>query len=242
MNKFSVVMHHKCATQLVRLFLEDVCTLNKLTLFHSHLSTQLPSPEHDFSLLTNADYSKLAKGDPGACVHIFRNPLSIVASAYYSHLHSHPLEHWPRLKEQRALLAGLPKEQGMWATLSFLESRDFGLNIIAPLTGLSRWDFDDDRFEPVKMEDMSRDIVATLSPRIEARLGRAITRPDPAKFAFAALSRGRQQGETDAKSHYRSGTTDSWKLDLPADLVNHILERYEEVFRRFYPEVYGMVP
>ncbi|WP_159453164.1 sulfotransferase family protein [Pseudooctadecabacter jejudonensis] len=221
---------------MCRLFFVDLATRNGLTVQHSHLSTATASVEHDLSLLTNATYEVQSQAHPGRCVHVIRNPLSIVASAYFSHRYSHPTEYWPELAAQRDRLAGVSQADGMRATMDFLEAEAFGWNTVGPLYALSRWDFDDPTFEVLCMEDLVSDVVGHLMPRLEAGFETPLVAPRAADFTFEALSGGRSKGSENVRSHYRSGVVDSWRTDLPQDVIDRLCDTYRPLLQRFYPD------
>ena len=88
-RKLVIASHHKCATRFLRLYLEDLCARNTLTMFRSHDDRVLPEGNPDILFYSNAQYSWIKKHYDGTILHIIRNPLSIIASAYYSHRYSH---------------------------------------------------------------------------------------------------------------------------------------------------------
>jgi hypothetical protein len=105
-----VLSHHKCATTWLHNYLQILAAINRLTLGHTHLSRLAPTA--DIVLITNAEYDFLrTNGIKG--VHVVRNPLSIVASAYFSHRNSHPSDGWPQLEVQRRLLRAHDRHTGM---------------------------------------------------------------------------------------------------------------------------------
>lgn len=77
-------------------------------------------------------------------VHMVRNPLAVVVSAYFSHLKTHKIQPisqaWVKLARQRDLLQGLPKSDGLTATIAFLCDCEFYPATPGPLHALANWD------------------------------------------------------------------------------------------------------
>jgi len=228
--------HHKCASTLLHAWVSEMCRINRLSFFTSHRGDHGPSPRHEISLLTNAVFANIADGlGGGPAVHLIRNPLSIVVSAYHSHLKTHDDAGWPELAAQRAVLRGLGQAEAMMRTIAFCEDPAFYAGTPGPLAQLSAWDFDDPRIATVRMEDFGEDPAAVLRPAL-GEAGRALAMPDAAAFAFRALSGGRRQGEVDDASHYRSGDPDAWRAELPSAARGQLRLRYRALMERFYPE------
>lgn len=232
----AILAHHKCATRFTRIYLERFCELNGLTLFSSHHGEAVPSAHHHISHLTNADYGSLKGSCSGGALHIVRNPLSIVVSAYYSHRNSHPLDGWPELAEQRSLLLACSKEEGLWATLHFLESAGFYGNTAGPLRSLGNWDFDDGTFQTLRMEDLVNDVNSQLGIHLARIAGPDTQMPPRSEFQFSAFAGGRHTGHQDDFSHFRSGDPDNWRTELPTDLICRVRANYAHLLERYYPE------
>lgn len=228
--------HHKCASTLLHAWVAETARLNGLSFFTSHRGDHGPSPGHDISLLTNAVFAKIADGlGAGPAVHVIRNPLSITVSAYHSHLATHDDAGWPELAAQRAILREVSQAEGMMRTIAFCEDPAFYAATPGPFAQLASWNFDDPRIATVRMEDFGDDPAAVLRPAL-GEAGRALAMPDPAAFAFRALSGGRGQGDIDEASHYRSGDPDAWRRELPIAARAHLRTRYRALIEHFYPE------
>src|SRR5437016_34352 len=119
-----IVTHHKCASTWLRRYIMEFCSLNSLEIFTTHYSYVAPVFPCDIAVLGNASYDFLneraVKG-----IHVIRNPLDVIVSAYYSHMNTHPLAGWPRLSGQRQALRSVDKDKGLLLTLQFLERGDF---------------------------------------------------------------------------------------------------------------------
>jgi hypothetical protein len=223
--------HHKCASTLLGQYLVEFCTVNSLTYFASHLGSALPSSSHDVSFLTNASYGQIqAKARHG--VHVIRNPLNVVLSAFHSHLKTHPLVGWPELAVQRRVLQSCSQADGKMLTVAFCDRPDFYRETPGPLCALRQWDFDDDRFTTVRMEDFGISIGEVLRSTLSGNY----TWPSSAAFTFQALSGGREPGTIDETSHYRSGDPEQWRSELPSAAVAYVREHFRPLLERFYPD------
>ena len=228
--------HHKCASTLLHAWVAEMCRINGLSFFTSHRGDHRPSRGHDISLLTNAVFARVADGlGSGPAIHVVRNPLSIVLSAYHSHLATHDDAGWPELSAQRAVLRGVGRAEGMMRTIAFCENPAFYAATPGPLAQLASWDLDDPRIATVRMEDFGDDPAAVLRPAL-GEAGRALAMPDAAAFSFRALAGGRRQGEVDDASHYRSGDPNAWRRELPVVARDQLRIRYHALIERFYPE------
>ena len=121
---FVVLTHHKCASTWLITYCAQVAAMNGLRFGHTHYSDRLVEGQLDIVTLINADYS-FVKGRVTSGIHVIRNPLDLICSAYYSHLSTHSLTEWPELELQRAVLQSVSKPDGMMLTLIFLERSDF---------------------------------------------------------------------------------------------------------------------
>jgi hypothetical protein len=226
-----VCTHHKCASSFLLRYLQSLCEINEWSWITSHFGYAKPDPTSDLSFLRNATYSEIAPalGEHTQALHVIRNPLSVVASAYFSHLRTHPIDDWPQL-------ASVDPRDGFHLTLSFLEQAEFYPRTPGPLRAMTDWDYDDRRFTTLRMEDIVKDVHSFGCQLIaKFRHGRGIL-PKADDFAFERFSFGRPRGVRDNGSHYRIGSSDAWKDDLPEDLVAEVRVRYSGLLTRFYSE------
>jgi hypothetical protein len=225
--------HHKCATEWTRQYLEKIAAENELRLHHTHRSFDTWSNDADLQILSNASYDVVSEG-LGSSLHVIRNPLDVIVSAYHSHKETHSVLGWPELERQRQVLRSIAQEDGMLLTTAFIERSDFHSEAIGPLHALRSWDFEDDRFVTVRMEDMVNDPTATIGAYIAERWPNCVL-PDPASMSFEAMT-GRKPGEIDPGSHYRSGKAEQWRTVLPPSLIQYVRAHYTSILGRFYPE------
>lgn len=232
-NRLIVLTHHKCASTWLGTYLDDIQQINSLLISKTHYSNALLNQNADIWSITNASYDfirdKISTG-----VHIIRNPLNILASAYYSHKNTHPLEGWPELSKQREVLNSVSKKEGILLTLSFLERDDFYSGAVGPLHALRHWDFDDARFETIRMEDMVSNPGDVVGKVLRSHFP-AVRLPGSENYTFESFT-GRKVGALDDSSHYRSGRSDQWKEELPQAAITYIRAHYRELLERYYPE------
>ena len=230
------VTHHKCASTLSGRYVKQLCLDNNLTFYGTPRGNRPPSPDHDVNFLSNASYPFLNEHVTRRAIHIIRNPLNVAQSAYYSHLRSHPVKKTlPMLVTQRRVLEQCSPEEGKMLTVVFCERNDFFHLTPGPLCGLRQWDYDDNRFTTVRMEDYGDRIDLALS-RAAAEQGADLTWPDAGAFTFKAMSGGRAPGMVDENSPYRSGHPDAWRTELPRGVIIYIREHFRPLLERFYPD------
>lgn len=148
--------HHKCATSWITRIVMEVCFRLGLNLEivhredqftgHSSLQSYLEERDADFLAYTNAKGERLADLGFHRGFHVVRDPRDVLVSAYFSHLHSHPTDDWPELKEHRARLEALSEKEGLRAEMDF--SADEFQDMLA-------WDYDRDDVVELKLEHLS---------------------------------------------------------------------------------------
>jgi len=235
--------HHKCATSFSFRYLKSFCILNKMNFVTTAtgrlvLSTPDGSPftDNDLIFYRNAEYPIVSSLDVRG-VRIIRNPLSIVASAYFSHIKTHRDDGWPLLQQHRDTLKLVPKDIGMALTLQFLEEESFYRETAGPLYSFAHWNIFDDRFLTLRMEDMVKNPRDFITKSLE------FSNKDPAdyrladdkKFTFKAIT-GRDLGTVDTSSHLRSGNPNDWRTTLPEHIKDYIKAHYWDYLNTYYPD------
>lgn len=234
--------HHKCATSWLADLLHDFYVeRHGQAGFRSHFSADYPEHQTDYAylLFTNSDWNYLRTRVPRA-IHVIRNPLAIVVSSYFSHRNSHDDHGWPELTAQRARLQAASEAEGMLLTETFLSSTDgFYPGAIGPLAGLLGYDYDAPNLLTMRMEDlvaypevMLARAFAFFGEDMPAGIDAAI-----ARHAFRIKSGGREPGQVNPLSHYRSGNPFDWTNHLSYDQASAMYGRHRAIIDRFYPEV-----
>jgi len=206
--------------------------------FHSYKSDEFPEnpSAYRYLLLINADYPFLRDKIKRA-VHVIRNPLSVVVSAYFSHLSVHPVDKWPLLAAQRQRLQSISPEEGMDATVEFLSRPTFDDGVVGPLWGMSHFDYDDDRILTVRMEDLVAAPQMVLS-RALSFLGEECPADLLSQLdghTFKVKSGGRDPGTVDLTAHYRSGNPADWVNHLSSTCALAVYRAHRPFMDRFYP-------
>jgi hypothetical protein len=227
-----VLSHHKCATKWLHAYLSRFAELNSLPFTITHLSFAAPDPVVPLACMVNADYA-FSAALPGPKLHVLRNPLDLVVSAYHSHLATHALDDWPELAQQRAALRTLDRAAGMMRTIEFLERPDFYRGAVGSLYALRHWKLDDPAMATLRMEDAVAGNGTLIGSWLRAILPGSDL-PDPAEFSFETYS-GRRPGEVDDSSHYRAGVAGRWRQELPDAAISYLREVYGAVLARYYP-------
>ena len=113
-------------------YVSDLARLNGLTVAATQYGDRLPDGDADIVLLVNADYG-FVSGTAGEGLHVIRNPLDVVVSAWHSHRTTHSTDGWPELAAQRARLRAVSKAEGLAMTAAFISRPDFYPGTPGPL-------------------------------------------------------------------------------------------------------------
>jgi hypothetical protein len=246
-KKLALFTHHKCASSWLTSIVANICRENNLKYMAIPWGRQCPESgytietalksDNDVVVALNADYFSISNhiSEDMQCMHVIRNPLSVVVSAYYSHLRTHPIDGWDLLIGQRRVLSEVDQDVGMALTLAFLESRHFQPETNGPLCDMISWNYDDLRIVTLRMEDITSNAAKFFRVLSRTEALRNALMPDPDRFSFTAMT-GRQQGVIDLSSHYRCGSSTEWRDALPRGVILYVLHHYRDFLLRFYPE------
>jgi hypothetical protein len=147
--------HHRCGTTWLHGILADVC--RELRLRHAYLH-DADAFGHDLGAFiarrrldaisyVNADPRALAGLGPHRAFHVVRDPRDVVVSCYFAHRYSHAVDaRWPELRQHRALLERLPKDEGLLHELETL-AWEFGC--------MRAWRYDDPDVLELRFEDLA---------------------------------------------------------------------------------------
>jgi len=257
--------HHKCASTSTSHLCFDVCNslgLNpvyKKTAFHENVGTFFLEEHPNFLISLNSRYENISQLTNFKGFHIIRDPRDICVSGYFSHLHSHGIDGFDRLKPHREALKKVDKDKGLLLEFEFA---DFWLQ------HLSTWNYQDERILELKLEDLMKNPEAVWLKVFKwlqlydtgnhnalkrffnpffAKLNHGFRHLGiinfflkegldhnqlleiVGKYSFKNLSKGRKMGQEDIKSHYRKGQQGDW--------MNHFNSKHKEVFKEKYGQL-----
>jgi hypothetical protein len=261
--------HHKCATRWLVDIINDACHLIGLEFYEAHnagmfnrdLVAFLNERPIDFLAYTNARLEFVRGVEDQRGFHVIRDPRDLLVSAYFSHLHSHPIDGWSALEDHRRTLRGCSEEEGLTLELDFTE------NVFAALAG---WNYHLPGMLELKMEQLVPNayeglvdvfvhlgLVDPVEVPIECELQRIVDRRASQAAAgqrraaggppriersellqiihshrFAKKAGGRQVGQEDSHSHYRRGEAGDWRNHFTPQLAARFAERYGDLLFR----------
>ncbi|WP_434972483.1 sulfotransferase domain-containing protein [Longibacter sp.] len=191
---------------------------------HDDLGHFVRERDVDVLAYTNANVDHVRDLPPMRAFHVVRDPRDVLVSAYFSHLHSHPTENWPKLVEHRYRLQSMSKEEGLMREMVFSEPT---------FDDMYTWDYDRRDVMEVHLEALSpspesgfRDIFAFMN-----MLDRSQTygMDRTTKSIAMAVNRWLYRGRHVLPSTQEAPRVDSWPT-LPIETLQTILE--EKSFER----------
>ncbi len=262
--------HHKCASTWIHNIVGNVCDETGLEcsylandeMFDHDLPGYIEGHHVDFLCLVNANIEHVRKLPEFRGFHMVRDPRDILASAYFSHLHSHKTEAWPALVEHRAKLQEVSKEEGL-----FLEM-DFNAPVFEDMW---TWDYEQPNVMELKQEEFTKDplngfvdvfrflgvldethhgnkarakfLLASaanvLSRHHKLPIGKPLATLPAERLLgivhnnrFETKTAGRTAGQEDVKSHYRKGQPGDWRNHFTPDHVAEFKKRHAELLVR----------
>lgn len=152
-----------------------------------------------------------------------RDPREVIISAYYSWLYSHPGGHGEREK-----IKNMSKNDALIYIIDHYETE---FNVMYDwLTKCN-----DERFKIIKFENFYQTEEKQYKNMIELFKFLELTNDEDYirkitdKNTFSYLG-GRKAGIINNKHHYRSGTSDTWKTELPDKVLNYLYNKKGENF------------
>jgi hypothetical protein len=260
--------HHKCASTWVHNIVGTLCDdagwrcayLANEGMFDGDLAGWLRANPTEFLCYVNADMDQLeALRGQYRGFHMVRDPRDILASAYFSHKHSHKTGAWPALVEHRKRLHELDQHEGLMLEM------DFNADVFAEM---ARWDGNQEDVLELKMEEFTTDplnqwlkvfrhlgigdeghygkkqawsFLVRSCMNVAHRHAKLPTRNQLATLPmerclgvvhdhrFETKTGGRGEGTEDVKSHYRKGVAGDW--------VNHFSAEHVAEFKRRYGDL-----
>lgn len=146
--------HHKAASSAIVSILTIICaemglkrgSYNNPKMFNYDLKNTIVKDNIDFLLYRSVDYNYVKDLDNFKGFHVIRDPRDIVVSAYFSHLHSHPItKHWPQLVPHREKLQKVSKDEGLFLEMKFRQ---------VPFEKMYNWNYSLPNVLELKMENL----------------------------------------------------------------------------------------
>lgn len=239
--------HHKCASTWMTKIFHGIQAATGFRMSYTH------QPAHEINLHINARAEHLGAYSSLRGIHLIRDPRDVVVSGYFSHLKTHPPGKWTEMLELRERLQELPKAEGLFLEMDFLEPH---------FRDMAAWNYAHPdvlelRYEEVTARDHLDDLFLHLGlsgpdgpmRRAAFLIGRTfnklnnrglwpyrhrrliipkdIQRRIVRANSFEQLSgTRRRKGQEDTGSHYRKGVAGDWR--------NHFEERHKAYFRSKY--------
>ena len=224
------LFHHKAASRWIRAVLAGVAERAGATfrVFGGLDPADLAAvragacADYDLCSIGNIDY-EVVTGLPHEfkAFHVYRDPRDFIVSAYFSHLHSHPV--FGDLVEHRRRLAELPQEDGILLDIDWTE------RTIGYLGRIARWSFRDPRIVDLRMENLVTNplnVFTRVFEFIELDVDRDVLADVLESNSFANLSSGRQPGEEHAEAHYHKGVPGDWRNHFTPRIEQYLEERF----------------
>jgi hypothetical protein len=157
--------HHKTASTWVRNILLDVSTalnLDQRTIHtasnyapYASLREMIDAEQPDLITITDPKQEIVDTLPPLHGFHVIRDPRDVIVSAYFSHMHSHPISfggvEWPEMATHRQALKRLDHDEGLLKEIEF--TGPF-------IDTMSTWSYEQPGTLEIKMEDFVVDQVA----------------------------------------------------------------------------------
>jgi hypothetical protein len=259
--------HHKCGSTWIEAICGDVCfeagrrmdiVFRTEDLAGESLGGFVGRTRTELLAFANADYRQVLTLPQFKGFHVVRDPRDVVVSAYFSHLHSHPTQHWPELVAYRERLRACSRGEGLSMEIDFraeqfqemmswpdevpnvLQLR-FEELIAAPfssfITIFQHLELLDDRHFDVRARavNLLRRVVARVAGRAPGQ------HPVPTErllgivweHDFAKKSGGRQAGQEDVHSHFRKGQAGDWVNYFQPEHRRRFHERHGPLLRKY---------
>lgn len=205
-------------------------------------------------LSQNSSYEKVQQLGTYKAFHLIRDPRDIAVSAYFSYRNTHSTEGWQALADLREVLKSKDFNEGFF---TLLEWNDEFIQHIADWhyddPNILEFKMEELKQNPVKSMSRIMDFFGLLKSqkqigyqtkgllnRVLHHYGlpflfsqRGLSESDIKrihdKVSFKKLSKGREIGQADTQSHYRSGETGDWK--------NHFTSEHKAWFKKKYGEL-----
>ncbi len=236
---------HKAGSQWVQSMLTDLTTFRYCGLSHYHLQSRMMRGSDERELrdktfekafpignivsplyITVDNFKQLPKPDNYRAFFMMRDPRDMMISWYYSTLHSHIAEKDSPMARRRQDLQALTEEEGIryaidhWNTVGIFDE-SLAWKLYADEDSRVRLLHYKDVVGPDKLGAFG-----TLFVHLDIRMPDDVLAELVEAYSFKRLS-GRQGGQTDKKSHLRTGKTGDWHNYFTDSVKAYFLEKNE---------------
>ena len=218
--------YHKMGTVWLMRVLEKVADNWKLCMQKSNEHEDIVGSDTDIIF---ANHSHLDLDSFGDFIgsHMIRDPRDCVVSGYFYHLWTdeawaHQPQQWYDGLSYQQHLKSLNQEDGLAAEISTFAG-------YAKTYRLRDWNYDDDRIFEIKYEELLADEQKTFTKLFqhygfsETAVNKSVQLASQCSFKKVS---GRQVGQSQAKSHLRSGRPGEWKEVLSENHLRLIEEQF----------------
>jgi hypothetical protein len=169
------------------------------------------------------DFQKISKPGKYKAFFVMRDPRDILISWYFSTRYSHPKN--PSIKKRREILNAMDDDEA----IAYLCKNVYNKN--NPLYKAMRtWYLDGKEREEIivsRYEELVGERKINAFKQLMDHIGIELSKTDVEhlleKYSFKKLSKGRDAGSEDVKSHYRKGVSGDWQ--------NYFTDRHKKIFK-----------
>ncbi len=226
------LLHHKCGTVFTKELLRGICEREAIALTmlrRKDRTRRFPRKFRREGILfvENSNYEWLRNNvtRPYRGFHVVRDPRDVIVSGYFSHRYSHEINNrWGKkfLADHREWLSQVSFEEGLLKEIE----RGYALRV------MSKWHFQDPDILELRFETLIADATSTLLEvfaHYELDVPRTTIEDVVAENSFQRLSGGREPGEVDPYSHFRSGVPGDWKNHFTPSLIDAFKARWGDL-------------
>lgn len=157
-------------------------------------------------------------------VHVTRDPKDLIVSAYFSHLHSHSTSDWEELVGHREKLKEMSEEDGLIATIDFLDFVWDSYRTWEPVKAVMEVAFEEMIEQPVEVWSK---IVDWYGWELNDQEVSSIVN----SFSFKTIT-GRERGTEVVDHHMRKGVPGDWKNHFTPRVEQHFKEHLSDIARK----------
>ncbi|MEM7548237.1 MAG: sulfotransferase domain-containing protein [Bacteroidota bacterium] len=228
------------------------------TTFYRNKPEVIANTNPDIVISQNSSYEAIESLDNLKALHVIRDPRDLLISSYYSSLYSHNIEGWPELSQLRIELEKTTFDNGLILVMDFMQSEilhmktwnyndprilefKFETFIENPIKHLNQtlayFDLIDHKEKfagSVNVVSFGNRVFNRVGLYNKVRFKKKKVSGDYAeqvnkKLSFKSLSKGRDRGQENKTSHYRSGKPGEWKNSFKKEHIDHFHSLFDDL-------------